>query len=137
MDQANSTRWLARLIAHDHLQSAYKARHSIETALAKIKNDIDLVIDQGQGVLLFLLDLSAAFDTLDHRLLLERLTSEVGVQGKALDWFSSYLASRTQCVNCDGVLSNSVDLTGGVPQGSVLGPLLFPTAVCPATRSSH
>ena len=116
---------------HDCLQSAYKPKHGTETALIKIKNDIDLAMNKGQGVLLLLLDLSAAFDTLDHSTLLNRLSSDVGINGTALNWFKSYLSARTQRVIIDSVLSDPVDLTVGVPQGSILGPLLFLIYILP------
>ena len=116
---------------HDPLQSAYKSRHGTETALIKIKNDIDLALDRGQGTLLLLLDLSAAFDTLHHDILLKRLSSTVGVRGVALKWMESYLLDRTQYVTIGDNKSHPVCLTVGVPQGSVLGPLLFLTYVLP------
>ena len=119
---------------HDHLQSAYRPKHSTESALIKIKADIDLALDKGQGVLLLLLDLSAAFDTLDHHILLERLRVEIGVEGTTLDWFRSYLASRSQMVVIGRAKSEPVSLTIGVPQGSVLGPLLFLIYVLPLHR---
>ena len=72
-----------------------------------------------------LLDLSAAFDTLDHTLLLQRLHAEIGLDGSALDWFSSYLSCRSQQVLVGHALSAETPLLCGVPQGSVLGPLLF------------
>ena len=75
--------------------------------------------------LLVLLDLSAAFDTVDHGILLRRLRTSFGIRGKALEWFSSYLLGRSQHILFDGVKSDSFDLRFGVPQGSCLGPLLF------------
>lgn len=110
---------------HDTLQSAYRVKHSTETALLKIKCDIDEALERGEGTLILLLDLSAAFDTLDHRIILERLSQCVGVTGDALSWFSSYLSDRHQCVRIGDTQSHPVDLAIGVPQGSVLGPILF------------
>ena len=75
--------------------------------------------------LLVLLDLSAAFDTVDHGILLRRLSTSFGIRGRALEWFSSYLLRRSQHILLDGVKSDSFDLRFGVPQGSCLGPLLF------------
>ncbi len=107
------------------LQSAYSSYHSTETALTLIHNDIMLAMDNQKVVLLLLLDLSAAFDTVDHEILLSRLRIRFGVEGKALDWFRSYLTDRTQSVMIDGKMSSAKDLRCGVPQGSVLGPILF------------
>ena len=80
---------------------------------------------------LVLLDLSAAFDTLDHDQLLSRLNKFFGVQGVALDWFRSYLTNRRQSVKVNSNLSKSCPLSFGVPQGSVLGPLLFTLFTAP------
>ena len=116
------------MIQHDlleQMQSAYKPCHSTETALLKVHNDILCQLDKGQGVYLALLDLSAAFDTVDHEVLLELLESYVGIEGTALSLFRSYLTQRSQCVVVENVMSELVTLLYGVPQGSVLGPLKF------------
>ena len=105
-------------------QHAYRSSHSCETALLCMLNDAFEAIDQGQVLLLVLLDLSAAFDVVDHSLLLSRL-HDIGVVDNALQWFATYLGSRCQSVMCGKIESQTVGLKSGVPQGSVLGPLLF------------
>lgn len=123
----------------DSQQSAYRAGHSTESALIKVKSDIDTALGEGDGILLLLLDLSAAFDTVDHLLLLERLERLLGVTGDAKRWIHSYLTSRSQMVSIGNAQSEAVALTTGVPQGSVLGPLLFLVYVLPlgAVIDSH
>ncbi|KAL8596982.1 hypothetical protein ACOMHN_054713 [Nucella lapillus] len=88
-------------------------------------NDLLRSADAGDLTVLVLLDLSAAFDVIDHDILLTRLEMEVGVVGPALRWFRSYLSERTQCVTVNQASSTEMLLVCGVPQGSVLGPLLF------------
>lgn len=105
-------------------QSAYRQNHSTETALFKVKNDLLLNMDKGHVTLLVILDLSAAFDTVDHGILLHWLQFKLGLRDKALLWFKSYLAGRKQQVSVNGTLSDKFNLTC-VPQGSCLGPLLF------------
>ena len=106
-------------------QSAYKPGHSTETTLLKIKNDFHLNLAEGKPTALVLLDLSAAFDTIDHKQLLECLSSQFGFTELALKWFHSYISNRTQSVKINTSISQPKSLTCGVPQGSVLGPLLF------------
>jgi len=106
-------------------QSAYRKFHSTETALLRIHNDLVLSIDQQKVSALVLLDLSAAFDTIDHQILISRLSSTFGISGSALSILSSYLTNRSQFVTIDSSSSSSSKLLTGVPQGSVLGPLLF------------
>ena len=109
----------------NHVQSAYKRFHSTETALLKIHNDIICNMDNGKVTALTLLDLSAAFDTIDHSTLLERLYGDFGISGTVFQWFKSYISNRQQRIHIDGSLSCPQDLRFGVPQGSVLGPFLF------------
>ena len=80
------------------LQSAYRQHHSTETALLKVKDDLLMTMDKGQVTLLVLLDLSSAFDTVEHEILLNRLRSTVGLRGKELSWFESYFEGRSQKV---------------------------------------
>ena len=84
-------------------------------------NDILTAVDNNRIVILLLLDLSAAFDTVDHAILLHRLEVRFGIKQKALAWFKSYLMNRSQSVSIRGSDSAPRDLLHGVPQGSVLG----------------
>jgi hypothetical protein len=88
-------------------------------------NDLLMAVDGGNAAILALLDQSAAFATIDHSVLLDRLSARFGICGSALDWFSSYLANRSQSVHVFGVTSSPIFLTCGVPQGSVVGPVMF------------
>lgn len=99
-------------------QSSYRIYHSTETALLKVMNDILLGMNSQQVTLLLLLVLSAAFDTIDHSLLLERLHKKFGISGTALDWLTSYLSDRSQHISINGTLSDRFQLKCGVPQGS-------------------
>ena len=106
-------------------QSAYKPGYSTETALLKIVNDLLLSLDNGNISIVTFLDLSAAFDTIDHNILLSRLEHVFGIHGTALQWFSSYLSNRTQTVSINNLKSDPALVPYDVPQGSVMGPVLF------------
>ena len=108
----------------DPYQSAYKPMHGTETALLKVKNDILCSLDNGKAVFLVLLDLSAAFDTIDYRILEDRLTA-LGVDGMANRWIMSYLQDRSSQVSISGEQSSKHTLKFGLPQGSVVGPGMF------------
>ena len=110
----------------DPHQSAYRKYHSCETALVAVVDVAYTAMDSGMVTLLVLLDLSAAFDTVDHILLLKQLGS-LGVQGLAWDWFANYFRDRSQSVAVENICSSVLQIDCGVPQGSVLGPLLFTT----------
>ncbi|GFS19395.1 reverse transcriptase-like protein [Elysia marginata] len=109
----------------EKFQSAYRNWHSTETAFLRIVNDILLSCDDGNISVLTLLDLSAAFDTIDHAILFERLSTNIGLDGNVLASFKSYLSGRTQSVKIDEHTSDDMPLKYGVPQDSVLGPVLY------------
>ncbi len=115
---------------YEEFQSGFRPRHSTETALVKITNDL-LASDQGCILLLVLLDLSAAFDTIDHGILIDQLQNYTGIQGQALRWFRSSLSDRYHFVYLNGEASQLSPVKYGVPQGSVLGPLLFSLYMLP------
>ena len=106
-------------------QSSYRQFHSTETALLRVHNDILMNMDQQKVTLLVLLDLSAAFDTIDHEILTDILKLEFGVIGNALKWIKSFLSCRKQRINIKQKFSANFTLNCGVPQGSCLGPVLF------------
>ena len=91
-----------------------------------VHSDIMAALNCKKDVVLILLDLSAAFDTIDHDILFHHLENRFGVSGLALQWFKSYLSNRTYSVSLKSLPSSkSVTVSFGVPQGSVLGPILF------------
>ena len=107
------------------LQSAYQPGHSTETAVLKVLSDVLLAVDDGNMAVLALLNLSAAFGSVDHDTLLRRLQTSYILDGAVIGWFTSYLHGRMQKVHFSSSNSDPSVLLFGVPQGSVLGPILF------------
>ena len=109
------------------LQSGFRTSHSTETAVLELLNDVYAAGDSKRFTVVIGLDISAAFDTICHDILLDRLHSEFGISGSALHWLLSYVKVRHR-------RSSVSDSSSGVPQGSVLGPLLFALYVSPVGR---
>ena len=106
-------------------QYGYKKHHGCDTLLLKLIDDIFVAVDKKLGVVMLIIDLSAAFDTVDHRLLLNMLKFKYRITGSALAWLKSFLTGRLQRVKIGNSLSESLVVSFGVAQGSILGPLLF------------
>ena len=116
---------------HEPMQSAYRACHSTETALVRVQNNILRTRNQGGAPILVLLDLSAAFDIIDHSILLSKMESVLGVKGSALQLFKSYLLGREQRIKINDDFSENQEILWSVPQESVLGALLFLIYIIP------
>ena len=106
------------------LQFGFRKNHSVNHALTSLTEDIRSALDDNCFASGVFIDLQKAFDTADHGILLSKL-NHYGIRGKANDWFKSYLTNRKQFVAINGFNSNELLIKIGVPQGSVLGPLLF------------
>ena len=102
----------------------FQRNKSTNQAILDIYSNLFESIEKKKCSCCILLDFAKAFDTVDHEILLRKL-DYYGIRGTALNWFKSYLCNRSQCVSIDGQLSDELNITHGVPQGSVLGPLLF------------
>ena len=116
--------YLSRKNISDPRQSEFRSLHSTVTALLDLINQWCFNIERGLINGVMFLDLKKAFDTVDHNLLLIKL-EYVGVRGQTLEWFKSCLSNRSQVVFINGVFSEHEQIKCGVPQGSILGPLLF------------
>jgi len=128
VEKAVASRYVHHCDEHGLLparQSAYRRYHSTETALVIVYNDIVRSIDRGEVVLLVLLDLSSAFDSVDHNCLTSILRDRFSVADVALSWFQSYLSGRTQTFMSGDDRSGPFTVCCSVPQGSVLGPIEF------------
>ena len=115
-------------------QSAYRPMHSTETALLKVQNYLLGNLDEGKTTVLVLLDLSAAFDTLDHSGVISLLENWYGISGNALRRFASYLMDLQQMVKVKKCVGEPSQTKYGAPQGSVLGPLLFRLYTTPLSK---
>ena len=105
-------------------QYGFRKHHSTAYALACLYDKISSAIENKECTVGIFIDLSKAFDTVDHNILISKL-EHYGVRGTALRWFKSYLSNRQQYVEFNGISSESCEIKCGVPQGSILGPLLF------------
>ena len=110
---------------HCPKQFGYKKHHSSETLLLEIVDDTLIGFDKNSATVMILLDMSAAFDTVDLHKLLKILEHKIGLRGTVLNWFKSFLLDRKQKVKVNGIISDVLLTLYGVPQGSVLGPVLF------------
>ena len=109
----------------DKFQSGFRPHYGVETALLRMMNDILRLRDAGSTIIVILLDISAAFDTLEHSTLISLLEVSFGIQGIELEWFTNYLNNRRQYVKINNCNSSELNIKCGVPQGSLLGPVLF------------
>ncbi len=127
LEKCVQSQLMSYLLAHNLItcdQSAFLKGHSTQTSLHKMFDDLLGNINDGyvNGACFF--DLAKCFDTIDHSLLIKKL-EKYGVRGSALAWFNNYLSERSQCVSVNNAMSDFRDIHTGVPQGSVLGPILF------------
>ena len=124
-------------IIQDRISSTQSSTFPTVRVVSRIWSDAFLALDRKEAIFLVLLDLSLAFDTIDHALLLETLETRFGISGQALSWFHSYLTDHFQTVHIDTSFSHKQKLDCGIPQGSVLGPQLFTLYSSPVAYIVH
>ncbi|XP_072018308.1 uncharacterized protein [Amphiura filiformis] len=118
----------------EEYQSAYRSLHSTETALLHVKTNIMQYLYNQPAVYLVLLDLSAAFDMVEHSVLVHRMANEIGLSGTALDWYKSYFTNRTTKICINGTFSDPHQMYYGLPHGSIVGPASFRIYIIPVGR---
>ena len=116
-------------------QFGFRAKHSTTHAILHLIDKVTNGMDNSEHTLGIFLDFSKAFDSLDHNIILFKL-NYYGIRGSYLEWFRSYLSNRKQYVSIDGAASTLLPLTCGVPQGSIIGPLLFLIYINDISKSS-
>ena len=140
LERTVATQLKAHLCSNDPFepfQSSFRSKHSIETALLKVTNDILLSADPSHLTIVILLDLTAAFNTINHTILLSYLESSLTITGTALSWPKSYFTGRQQFIHINNCTSSTVRLSRGAPRGSVLGPLRFILYLFPLGNIIH
>ena len=127
MEKAVLSQLKEYLTSHDFItccQSAFMKNHSTTTAIHRVISDILDGFNENEITAMCFIDLQKCFDTIDHSILLTKLHM-YGFNGTTLKWFSNYLTCRKQCVKLNGITSSFLDVVMGIPQGSILGPILF------------
>ena len=117
-------------------QFGFRPKHSTYMAIAQLVDKVNTAVEKDETSIGIFLDLSKAFDTIDHKILLHKL-EHYGFRGVVLDWFKNYLSKRKQFVSYNECISDQRDIACGVPQGSILGPLLFILYVNDITNTSN